>query len=222
MSYANINAYEVLYARYREHPVSDLIDLAGDVKDKVVWDLCCGGGALSGECIRRGAAKVIAVDKCGDMTSRLKYAAQNTGCWDGRFRLEIAEVQNYIPVSIAPTPDFVFCRQAVNYWLNDRAARDLASQMGKGSVFVFNTFNRKPPEKPIAKEYEYEGHNFVEVSWLALPDVVHHVQIRQDMPPHITAFRWIPQSEFIRMLGSAYDVEVKERGAASLYRCVRK
>lgn len=222
MKYAEIGNYESLYARYLDRPVSDLIDLAGDVKGKVVWDLCCGGGALSRECLSRGAAKVIAVDKCGDMTSQLRKDADDTGCWDGRFRLEIAEVQNYVPISIAPNPDFVFCRQAVNYWLDEGSATELARRVGKGCVFVFNTFNEAPPEKPLVKEYKHDGVNFVEVSWLEQPDTVHHVQVGEGMEPHVTRFRWIPPSKYIRILGGFFAIQVVERGRASLYRCERK
>lgn len=222
MNYPGIKNYEELYARYLDKSVSELIDLAGDVTGKVVWDLCCGGGALSRECLKRGASGVIAVDGSSEMTSRLRDEADANGCWDGRFRLEIANVRNYVPVSIAPNPDFVFCRQAVNYWLDEGSASELALRMGPGSVFIFNTFTKAPPEKPMVKEYEYKGFHFVEVSWLELPDTVHHVQIREDAEPHVTKFRWIPPSEFVTMLGRNFTMKECGRDRTGLWRCERK
>ena len=223
MNYAKLRDYEALYARYMDKPVTELIDLAGNVEGKVVWDLCCGGGALSAECLGRGASKVISVDGCADMTSRLKATDEIVKASEqGLFRLEIADVRSYIPVSIAPSPDFVFCRQAVNYWLDKDSAKELALRMAPGSVFVFNTFNKKPSEKPLVKEYVHKDIEYVEVSWLVLPDMVHHVQIRKGMAPHTTSFRWIAPGDYWAMLGPWYDIDVKNTDATSLYRCVRK
>ena len=222
-TYAKVEDYEALYARYLEKPVSDMVDLAGDVEGKVVWDLCCGAGALSGECLRRGAAKVHAVDACPEMTYRLRMSFMGwQDALGGRFRLEVADVESWFRCAYADAPDFVFCRQAVNYWMNERTAAALAASMGKGSVFVFNTFNNKPLLWPTVKEYEFGGKAFVEVSWLVPPDTVYHVQMREGMGAHQTEFRWIPSEEYERLLGPSFEVEETRRGASSTYRCVRK
>ena len=221
-TYARIDDYEDLYARYLDKPAAEMVDLAGDVKGKVVWDLCCGGGALSAECLKRGAATVQAVDGCSEMTNKLRLAFDGSkDVLAGRFRLEVADVEPWLRYSLADRPNFVFCRQAVNYWLNGKTVRSLAGRMGNGSVFVFNTFNTRPAEKPSVKEYGRGGDSFVEVSWLVPPDTVHHVQVRNGMAPHVTAFRWIPPSEYLALLGQWYNVDIGESGGTSLYRCVR-
>ena len=220
MRYPSIATYEDLYARYLDRPVSELVDFAGDVKGKVVWDLCCGGGRLAGECLRRGASFVLAVDGSPEMTYNLRHAF--TAKPDKRFRLEVADVRNYISLSMAETPDFVFCRQAVNYWLDEMSAGDLAERMPKGSVFAFNTFTNCPSEMPTTKKYTFKGHEFVEVSWLVLPNTVHHVQIRDGLEPHVTTFRWIPPSEFIRILEPHFSLTGHGRDKTGLWRCERK
>jgi len=220
--YIDIADYEVLYARYLEKPVSELIDLAGDVKGKVVWDLCCGGGWIAGECLKRGAAFVCAVDACSAMTRKLRTAlASSNEVMGRRISLDVVFVDEWLYCDVESKPDFVFCRQAVNYWLNEGTVARLSERMAPGSVFVFNTFRFKPPVKPVVKEYDHGGASYVETSWLVEPDTVHHVQARSGMAPHVTTFRWIAPSEYMEFFGNGWDVAVTERRATSLYRCVR-
>ena len=73
MSYHEMDVYESLYAKYLEKPVSEMIDVAGNVEGKVVWDLCCGGGAIAHECCVRGASRVVAVDESWEMMRKSCY-----------------------------------------------------------------------------------------------------------------------------------------------------
>ena len=90
--------------------------------------------------------------------------------------------------------------------------------------FIFNTFNTRPPTKPMVKEYDYEGHHFVEVGWrISKTKMVHHIQVRDGMEPHETSFKWITPSQFRRILESErFRVMVRVDGRTSIYVCTRK
>jgi len=234
--YPDGEVYDKLYASYIDgRQPAELIELAGDVKDKVVWDLCCGAGRLAKECVQRGAKRVFAVDVSSEMVKDMVLAGALEK--KGVLRLSIEDVQRWLgdtwAASVLPdfdvlvggppwqTPDYVFCRQAVNYWLNEESARSLAEEMKPDSVFVFNTFHSKPMRKPKTKEYVYDDRWFVEVSWL-VGETVHHIQVRDGMEAHHTSFRYISPKEYERILGPYFAIGVERKGNTSLYRCVRR
>lgn len=220
MSYPDSRTYEKLYEKYLKHTASTfeaMRDLAGGVSGKVVWDLCCGTGWLSKACLEAGAKKVVAVDESLDMTDVLRYEIGE------RLKLSVQELATFLLLCREEKPDVVFCRQAVNYWLTDKSAETLALRMPKGSVFVFNTFNEKPSVVPSMKSYNMDGDVCWESSWLVEETgMVHHVQVRQGLPPHATSFRWISQESYAKWLTPWFVVREKKEGRTSLYSCVRK
>jgi len=198
-----------------------MIDLAGDLTDKRVLDLCGGAGEIALECVSRGASHVTLVDQCADMTDiePLKKAGVEV-C--------VFEVEHYlfIPKMESSLADVVFCRQAVNYWFDKETAGTLAKNVKPGGLFIFNTFNQRPSPEPKVKEYELEDEKgiawkFVEVSW-RIGRTVHHVQIREDMEPHHTTFQWIWPEFFKGILAHYFDVEVKTDGGTDIYICRKK
>ena len=221
MSYPDVDTYQALYAKYLQRPVSALLDLAGDLKGKTVWDLCAGNGEISLACIKAGASKVIAVDSSADMLQRLdvvdKWMAPNT------LEVKHISVERHLMryQNRGASPDVVFCRQGVNYWLDSVSANMLSNVMEAGSQFIFNTFNTAPSRSPTVKHYEYNGHNFVEVSWL-VGNMVYHTQVRDGMEPHATQFKWIPKEEIILDFENSFGIYIVEDGHTSLYRCTRK
>ena len=217
MEFPGHEEYVKLYARYQRRPVQEMLDIAGSVEDKVVWDLCAGGGELSLACLKAGASHVMAVDICHAMMQPLLEYKKKKRRRSSRL------LPNSCPIEWVcgkPLPDVVFCRQGVNYWFNKDSAFRVASSMRPGTVFVFNTFNTRPPTKPLVKEYDYEGHHFVETSW-RVDKIVHHVQVREGMESHWTFFRWIPRGEFKRTLRKFFEIEETIDGRTSFYRCVR-
>jgi predicted RNA methylase len=225
MNYPDIETYQALYAKYLKRPVSDLLNLAGDLKGKVIWDLCCGGGEIAESCFLRHAARVVAVDSSWNMIKEFAarhFNPEKVFCYNNDISTFLRAKDNEeLVFEIEDKPDIVFCRQAVNYWLHENTVRSLAFRMPEGSQFIFNTFNTRPSENPMVKNYEYNGHNFVEVSWL-VKDVVYHIQIRDGLPPHETQFKWISKEEFSRILGGWYAIDMVEDGHTSLYRCTRR
>ena len=220
--YPSNKTYEKLYAAYmKKRPPSELIDLAGDVNGKVVWDLCCGGGAVTVNCLERGAKKVVAVDSSMDMSKDLREQGLSYAM-DGKLRVYTDDLRAWIPThGDMDEPDVVICRQAVNYWMNEKSAADLAMYMPPDSVFVFNTFHGKPMRKPKVREYEHDDKWFIEVSWL-VGDTVHHIQVRDGMEPHVTSFQYLSPLDFDRILTPHFAIVVQRDGNTSLYRCVRK
>jgi SAM-dependent methyltransferase len=198
--------YEAMYARYMRKPPGVLVDVAGDVSGKTVLDLCGGSGRMSEACLARGAAGVVMVEPSTLMSARARELSRS----DGRLRIEHVSVGGFLERMMMTwesgdfSPDVVLCRQAVNYWFDTTSARHLAMIMRSGSVFAFNTFNRKPSEKPSVREYEIGGDGFVEVSCLA-GDLVHHVQCREGCLPHLTTFLWISPEEFGEALELHFD-----------------
>ena len=129
---------------------------------------------------------------------------------------------------LPPFADVVFCRQAVNYWFMSELSKNLKCIIKPGGLFIFNTFNQQPDTTPLVKEYDYDGHRFVEISWLVPNqggsdiDMVHHVQIREEMLPHTTQFAWISREMFQERLHRYFDISIRTDGGTDIYVCTRK
>lgn len=215
--YPDHETYKKLYERFYEgRSVEDFFDLAGSMKDKKVLDLCGGDGRLSLEAVGRGAREAWLVEKERPMISNAAWASSRVVVCPQR--LETA-LEYFLKAELRF--DCALCRQAVNYWLNEETAKPLADVLVRGGIFVFNTFNRKPPTKPAVKEYELNGVRFVEASWLA-GDIVHHVQIREGMPCHANSFKWLSPEYLENILTLSFLITLKKEGGTSLYRCVKK
>ena len=217
--YPDCETYKALYKRFYDgRKPEELLDLAGDLKGKTVLDLCAGDGKLSLEAAKRGA-NIYLIEKEKNMLSG--------AIWKEGFPhpLSIIPYIASAEILLKAFPksyfDVAFCRQAINYWLDGFTAEMVANVLKKDGVFVFNTFNKKPPEKPVVKEYELGGLKFVETTW-SVGHFIHHVQIREGLPPHTTGFWWISPDDFQRILSPYFDIQLIVDGNTSLYRCSRK
>jgi len=215
--YPDYETYKKLYQRFYDGRSSGkLIEFAGSITEKTVLDLCGGDGRLSLEAVKRGAKSVWLVDQERVMVSNEVFS-------DPRIKVFIDTVESRLKQFIEDNEyfDYVFCQQAVNYWLNRETAESVAKVLRKDGVFVFNTFSNKPSETPMIKKYEIDGRKFLEVSWL-VGDLVHHVQKREGLPCHITSFRWLSPNYLAEILNPYFSVTVKKESNASLYYCQRK
>ena len=118
--------------------------------------------------------------------------------------------------------DIVFCRQAVNYWMNPECAASLANIINPGGLFIFNTFNTKPSTDPIVKEYYLYDIKFIEISYIDENGMVHHVQIREGLPPHTTQFRWLSKTYFKNCLDKWFNVDIITKNKTDVYKCTKK
>ena len=115
----------------------------------------------------------------------------------------------------------VFCEQAINYWLLKIDINKFSNIIEKDGLFVFNTFSKKPTEKPMIKEYEIDGKSYIEISYLVGKKVL-HIQIREGYEPHFTVFDWISKKEYKDILSPYFDLKVIDDGKSALYVCRRK
>ena len=207
-NYPSHETYKALYAKYHQgRGIDELLDLAEPLRGMHVLELCGGDGRMSLAAIERGAEKVVLTDKEKEMFPSLLEERP-------RIKVRVRDAENTLNDFRfwKWTFDRIICRQAVNYWLYHRTAEVLPEVLNEGGIFAFNTFNQEPPREPMVKTYEYQGHHFVEVSWL-VGDMVHHVQVREGMEPHCTSFRWISPEEFRTLL----EPPVLNRGAPGRY-----
>jgi hypothetical protein len=223
--------YCEIYKRYTSdhgRPLSELMDLGGDHYEKNVLDLCAGGCELSHAAAAQGAKCVHAVDRDRNMIGKqvLMYDAADPtmSCIYPCNRDIDTYLKTFCTAETSGYFDIAYCRQGVNYWMTSELVAKLAHIIDGGGLFIFNTFNSRP-EGRVQKEYEIDGHWYVEISYVIRRnrrDAVCHVQCMDGYAPHVTSFNWIPRKEFMEMLGPHFSVEIKTDGATDIYRCVRR
>ncbi len=214
--FPNCVTYRELYARYYDgRDFEELLKLLKPIKGTNFLDLCGGDGELTLKALKKGARKATLVDAEPTMVPSPLFGNRKIQVLVSNVMSALFNLQG-----LSDLFDRAVCRQAVNYWLDVNSAKMLASVLKSQAVFVFNTFNQKPPEKPRVLEYEMGGHSFAEVSWL-IGDRVHHLQVREGLRPHHTEFKWLSPKEIRKLLEPYFDVEEIQDGKTSLYRCVK-
>lgn len=216
MKYPDHETYRALYARYHERGVADLLRLLEPLQDTSVIDLCGGDGRLTNKMLLSGVRSVLFVDAEPAMVPLTLRQHEQV-------QVMIKDVRSALAYAITHDDSFdrIVCQQAVNYWLDGYTARLLACALKPGGLFVFNTFNQRPSAKPRVLQYELEGHSFTEVSWL-VGATVHHLQVRDGMQPHHTAFLWLSPERLRSLLNPYFVVNEERNGKTSLYRCEKK
>lgn len=209
MPYPDHGTYASLYARYLiGGRTEQLLDLAGDLKGKLVLDLCAGGGRLSRLAAARGAI-VTAIDECPSMLQEIPEVVTKVNTVE-------AWLQSYCG---SEQYDTIFTQQAVNYWLTPELAFLVADSLKPQGAFIFNTFNQAPGFTPKVKQYSINGIEFTELSWRSDGTTVEHVQIRQNEPPHTTRFKWIPPDAYKLWLSPFLNVREIIDGTSSIWIC---
>jgi SAM-dependent methyltransferase len=198
--------YEKLYARFLKRSPDELLLVNGSIEGKSVIDLCAGGMRASIRAKELGAKSVVAVDE-----SSLMF-----GDYDGISRV-VLDVKSALETSSPPVCDLVLCQQGVNYWWEEEVVENIHRILFDGGYFVFNTFGKKPPDEPRYKMIYLDGEWTAECSYM-VGDIVHHVQMREGMRPHISSFKWIEEEEFMRVLNKYFSsVELKKDGNTHIY-----
>ena len=223
MKYPNYKKYNEIYAKYI-NPInlSEMMDYAGkSYKRKKFLDLCCGEGEATKEAIKRGSPYCCLVDISSDMVPRKLHRETLKRNY---FNNSVASALNLMvwPEQNLYRYDIVFCRQAVNYWLDEHTIKLLSKRMTDNGVFIFNTFNTCPTKKPAIKEYKIKNISFVEISYLTEDDLIHHVQIREGYPPHITEFKWMSKEYFKNCLDKYFNYDIITKNKTDIYKCVKK
>lgn len=209
--------YEALYANYFEKDPGALPALVpGGVSGRVVVDLCCGSAPVAREMAKMGARRVLAVDGEAAMLPRESVEG---------VEFVVAGVEAFLDRLAAAPVDAIVCRQAANYWMarSEGVGAKLRRALRPGGALVFNTFLDEPSREPRVKVIELGGgERIVESTWLAPDGRVHHAQFRSGLEPHATAFDWIPEAHFRKILGFFFDVELVRKGPSGVFVCRRK
>ena len=221
MKYPDYSDYKKMYQKYiNRKNLLDMIDLVEDYKDKNFMDICAGDGAATREALLRGSKLSLIVDQEPEMLA--------TDLVQGREKIMLfhQDVEKFLYTKDPHFPnlffDIVFCRQGINYWYQPKHMHQLAKWMEKDGVFIFNTFNQKPSREPMVKEYEINKVYFAEISYLVGDDLIHHVQIREGYPPHLTQFRWVSEEGFKHGFIGNFDYEIRRRDNTDVYICRKK
>jgi len=213
--------YEHLYKRHLKRDPKDLLKMAGMQEGYRVLDLCSGSnGRATIAAIEMGAAYVAAVD-LNPLVKQMQGKRWTHGKVDC-FCEDVFGYAQYNDVLKDERFDIVICQQGINYWFGPDELRKVALVCKKTFKLVFNTFNKMPPEKPLIKEYELDGNNYVEVIW-SHNDKVNHIQIVNDVEPHFTTFKWLTRDTIEKICDNAHlNVEVETQGNTDIYVCQRK
>lgn len=213
MRYPVYQNYEQLYARFFQRSPAELLE-GIELEGKKLLDVCAGNGRLSIYAASKGAI-VTYLDQEHNMTPFAELRERN-------IRMEHVSIKDYLDEKSTPKFDIIACQQGINYWLDDREAGKLWDHMNVGGIVVFNTFNKEPSQRPVVKEYDQDGHHFVEVSYMTSDHVVHHMQARDGLPMHTTEFTWLPRNEIGNILGRAGFRSTEDvKGATSIWKGVR-
>lgn len=211
MKYPKYTDYEKMYKRYFDKGVDYLIEKADLKNEDIVLDICGGNGRLTKELIKK-CKNVSYLDKEADMIpNELKQLG---------IKVYNEEVENFVNHT-KERYSKVFCEQAINYWLLNINVESFSNIFLPNALFVFNTFSNKPTANPMIKQYEIDGINYLEISYL-VGNKVEHIQIREGYPPHFTEFDWISKEQYIKLLSPYFDLELIDNGKSSLYKCKRK
>lgn len=209
MEYPDYKTYRTLYSRYFRKDRLDALLKRLPFRKGFFLDLCCGEGRVSLEARKRGANKIVAIDMCSDMIPKSLRA---------KVDVRTSSVESVLKRWESGLVSVAVCQQSINYWLSRETAEQLHTIMAPGGIFSFNTFVDRPSKTPRTMNYELEGKQYWECSYL-LGDMVHHVQICKGIAPHVTAFRWLSENVIRDILAGLFDVQLFREGSSVIYRC---
>lgn len=211
MKYPHYEIYEKLYKRYFEKGVDYLILPAELKEDDIVLDICGGNGRLTKK-IYQTTKFVTYLDKEKDMTpNELKQLG---------IKVINEPIEKFVKTNTQKYTK-VFCEQAINYWLKKIDIKSFSNIFKSGALFIFNTFSTKPSTKPMIKNYNISGKDYLEISYL-VNGKVNHIQICENYAPHFTQFDWISKEQFFNLLSPYFEINLIENGKSALYICKRK
>jgi len=205
--------YAQLYARWLDNP-GKLLDYAGYKHGMTVLDLCGGTGAISKECVWRGAdpATITLLDlkpRCED--DRITIYAGDAD--------HLGETFGDRQPECLGSFDLIICRQAAAYLDWQRFMLTwLKSLLKPGGKLVFNLFVRP---RWALKTYKHGGRRFIEAS-AYFGRKVYHLQASPGLGYDVTRFRWHDPVELEWWMSLWFDVDVKTSGRSQTWTCTRR
>jgi hypothetical protein len=231
-------AYQSLYSRYlKKRPAKDWELKIEGAKGKKILDIGGGTGELSTYMKSQGAEEVVLLDKTSSMVSAMcpdlpGYVYSVPMLYKNGVVIDFFNIKDGAPDHKKRYKDYfdvaIAC-QSINFWLDKNSAKLAAHYIKDGGFLVFNTFNTRPPETPIAIEYQDdEGKNYSEISYIPEPnpesgfEQVFHVQMKEGERPHICSFNWISPEKFREFLEPHFRAVTElQEGRTSFYFCLK-
>lgn len=236
MEYPNKELYEILYAKWlaRERDLTDYADLREGMK---CLDLCCGGMRLTKKIASKTLDTVLALDESTEMMPSVKEIYLFEKQFNNKSVKIVPErstVANYFSRITCEKNrySYIFCQQAINYWIKDFFSRDynfyyykrkidnFYSSLKDQGFFIFNTFNTQP-EEYSKKIYSFNGKKYEEINCLH-NNKVYHVQICEGYPPYETVFDWITPNQYYNFLFPYFKIEKITENKSDIYICQKK
>jgi hypothetical protein len=71
--------------------------------------------------------------------------------------------------------------------------------------------------------YNLSGWQYWECSYLIAgsEEMVHHVQVCEGLPPHVTVFKWLSEDMIREILDDLFTIRIIKEGASAIYHCKR-
>lgn len=215
MKYPRYDVYEVMYKKYFKRSPEELIECAKLKEGAHVADLCAGNGRLT-FLLKEKGMNVLYVDREKDMIPIDELNKKDIPY----INADVEYFVNYVSNGDIGF-DAIFCQQAVTYWFNGTDISLLANRLKKGGKLVFNTFNKKPSTAPMKKEYNIDGLDYIEISYL-VGNKIYHVQCCTGYEPHFTVFDWVSREEFNDKLSPYFEIAEIIKNNTSIYVCTKK
>jgi ubiquinone/menaquinone biosynthesis C-methylase UbiE len=211
MEYPKYQIYQKMYKRFFHRDMNYFVKLVKIKNNDEVLDLCGGNGRLTKKLLKK-SNNVYYLDGEKNMIPKFVYQKCK--------KVYNKTVENFVKDNDKKF-NYIFCIQAINYWLNNIDVKDLANKVVKGGKFIFNTFNTKPSLIPTIKQYVINNKNYLEVSYL-VKNKVEHIQIMEGQPPHFTEFDFIDKSKYVSKLSKYFNIEIISDNKTDIYICERK
>lgn len=209
--YPKHEVYEELYKRFFKRNERELIELADIKETDAVLDVC-GGNARLSKALLDYTKNVSYLDQEKDMTPKDLESLGITV-----YHSSIEDFVEHHPRQY----QYIFCQQAINYWLLNTDMEKFSKLLVKNGTFIFNTFRNKPSSTPMIKEYEIEKKHYLEISYL-VNNKVYHIQVCEGYEPHFTIFDWISEEMYQELLSPYFEVKKIIDQKTLIYKCRRK
>ena len=206
--------YEALYAPWLANP-GKLLDAVGWEPGQIILDLCGGTGAISRECIWRGADP-----------STVHLLDLNPRCMDDRITIYKGDANRLGKTFGSMQPDchrmfdVVVIRQAAAYldWSGVQVIW-LMALLKPGGKLVFNIFEKAPRVR--LKMQEYAGRTFFEAGFRLLGRV-YHLQASPGLGFDVTRFRQPDLNRMAKLLGYHFDLCITGKSNSQTWVCTRR
>ena len=186
--------YNYLYKRYLQRSPMDILHMFDiyNLKDRVIWDLCCGANMrATKDFLIDGAKFVYSIDNY-EFDRKLRVIENGTilaeKLFKGKFHLVyndgisqfLEDFQHFRKRDAIVKPSLIFCQQGMSYIFNINLIKDLLQCLScptenkpygpSNIIFNMPKYSQEKREEmersSLTKVYEIDGERYIEVSWI--------------------------------------------------------